>query len=169
MTMNDWFGEERPPTNCPTCGSPAPERYPVAQVVGEDEPCGDPWHGPALNDRQVAAQARWLARRGERLRDEAVERVSKHADPEWLKAGKAAAWAVANLHAEFTTDDIWLLIPGHLTTHDNRAMTAVTAYLKKEKLADLTSLVRPSIRPEAHRGPKRVWRSLVYVHPGTGG
>lgn len=32
------------PTNCPSCGSPAPHRHPAVQHEGEVQPCRDPFH-----------------------------------------------------------------------------------------------------------------------------
>ncbi len=98
---------------------------------------------------------------GNMLRDISLTEVEQHADVVWLAAARLAAREVARTRPEFTTDDIWKQIPDGIVTHELRAMGAVTKWMRKQGFAEPTAAYCPTVRPEAHARPVRIWRSLV--------
>lgn len=102
---------------------------------------------------------------GEAARDEAVDRVSANAEIDFITAGRIAVKECCEIKWRFTTDDVWARIPEGIEPHDRRAMVSVMKHSQREQWATSTSEFRKSQRPEAHAGPKRVWRSLIYRFP----
>jgi hypothetical protein len=96
---------------------------------------------------------------GRHKRDEALERVEEHADPEWMERGREVAVEVAGTYLEFTTDHLWQRLP---PTRDNRAMGALMAWVRRSKLAKPTDRHVQSDRAVCHARPVRVWRSLQF-------
>ncbi len=104
-----------------------------------------------------------MARLGEQLKDEAVDRVERsHED--WVALTKRVVIALANNRAEFTTDDVWQLL-GQRTPVEPRAMGAAMRIAAREKIVERTDRVQKSVRPACHRRPVTVWRSLRYRAP----
>lgn len=97
----------------------------------------------------------------EAARDEAVARVERNADDEWLEAALNAVAALGEGCAEFTTDDVWLLLGrwGVPEPHEARAMGAVMRRAARLGLAVKTDRVRNSVRAECHARPVAVWRA----------
>jgi hypothetical protein len=95
---------------------------------------------------------------------EAMQRVAANASVSWLSAAKHAGVLVARRRAEFTTDPIWkvLELQGVQPPHEPRAMGPVMDALVKSGICVKTDRVRPSVRPECHRRPLTVYRSLLY-------
>ena len=95
--------------------------------------------------------------------DEAVERAGAHADADWASEAYDAVVRCAKLRPAFTTDHVhYYLTPSGARTHEKRAMGAVMRRAAAAGVIEATDQYWPSDRPEAHRNPKRVWRSLVY-------
>lgn len=97
----------------------------------------------------------------ERARDEAVARVERHADADWMDAALQAVVDLANDRGSFTTDDVWLLldargVPG---PHEVRAMGAVMRRAARRGLVLKSDRVRNSVRAECHARPVAVWQS----------
>lgn len=99
---------------------------------------------------------------GQQLRDEAVQRVTEGADPDWMEDALVAVEKTAQWLATFTTDDVWqALQASDESTTERRAMGAVMRRAEGAGWIEPTDEYRESERPEAHRNPKRVWRSLL--------
>ena len=56
---------------------------------------------------------------------EGMERVRRHCDPVWRRHADAAVIEAARLYPKLTTDDIVVMIPDHVRTHENRALGPV--------------------------------------------
>lgn len=95
-------------------------------------------------------------------RDRAIEQVKAHADKDFIIAGRTAVEKCCFTLPRFTTDDVWAEIPEGVKTHEPRAMAVIMKYAEKNNWAYPLDQFRPSSRPKAHRGPKRVWRSILY-------
>lgn len=104
---------------------------------------------PVCEDQALAAQA---------AADEAIVRVAENADPSWLAEAQAAVRLLAETRREFTTDDVWRLVP---TTREPRALGAVMRWAAGERLVENTHQTVPSTRVECHARPVTVWRSLL--------
>lgn len=87
-------------------------------------------------------------------RDEAVERVGRNADAEWMRAALSVVRSLAELGAGFTTDDVWRRIGA---PREPRALGAVMQQAQRTGIARPTPNYRPSVRPECHARPVRVW------------
>jgi hypothetical protein len=121
----------------------APRPHPLDQPLPLDLPPANPTTGEA------------------RLAD-ALARVAAHADPEWWEVAVTAVYSLASRHRALTTDQVWqLLDPGEVTTHERRALGAVMRATARAGLIAPTDRYVPSERPQAHRRPVRVWRSLL--------
>lgn len=100
---------------------------------------------------------------GRLLADEAIARADEHAEPDWRDVAFAAVKRLAARHVRFTPDDVWAEMPDDApTTHEGRAMGAVMRRAARAHLIAPTGEWVPSIRPEHHAGPKRVWRGLEW-------
>lgn len=101
------------------------------------------------------------ARKGERLRDEAITRAREHAPDEWYSLAWDAVRIVARAADEWTTDEVWALLDerGAPAPPEPRAMGAIMRDVKRRGLATPTDRTRLSTRPDCHRRPIRVWRS----------
>ncbi len=107
---------------------------------------------PTLFDRPAARAAT----------DEAVERVGEHADPDWKVVALYAVRRVAKRQEFLTTDHVWeALAETGSQTHERRALGAIMRQAATAGLIAPTSHYQPTDRPEAHRNPKRVWRSCI--------
>lgn len=95
-------------------------------------------------------------------RDRAIEQVTAHAEAGFIAAARVALERCCFTMETFTTDEIWALIPEGVTHHEPRAMAAIMKFAESNNWAYPLDQYRPSSRPKAHRGPKRVWRSRVY-------
>lgn len=96
---------------------------------------------------------------GRRARDAAMAQVDAAADADWAAEARIVVAALARKLGEFTTDDVWARLP---TTRERRALGPVMAWAADAGLIVRTDRTVPSSRPEAHAGPKRVWRSTAH-------
>ena len=96
------------------------------------------------------------------ITDDAINRVERNADPDWLET---AYWVLRKLAAqqlEFSSDDIWYRL-GELrvSTHEPRAMGAVIRRAIREELIVPTGKYRKSFRRACHGRPIAIWRSML--------
>lgn len=92
--------------------------------------------------------------------DAAIAEAEAHADERWFAQALAVVRVLALRGEPFTTDDVWARLERMETsTHEPRAMGAVMRRAKAAGLCRPTDDYRPSVRPEHHRGPVRVWVS----------
>ena len=96
---------------------------------------------------------------GERLRDEAVERVQKAAPADWMKLAHAVVIRLASTGVGFTTDDVWKALPN--CSLERRAMGAVMLKAKREGAIVSTGRFQKSARPENHARDVRVWVGIL--------
>lgn len=101
---------------------------------------------------------------GDEQPDAAIAEAEAHADERWFAQALAVVRVLAHRGEPFTTDDVWARLDRMGTsTHEPRAMGAVMRRAKTAGLCQPTDEYRPSVRPEHHRGPVRVW---VSTRPG---
>lgn len=94
-------------------------------------------------------------------REEAINRVDAHADPEWKDVAYLTAVRVARQKRFFVSEDVWDALSGDVRTHEPRAMGAVMRRLRKERIVEPTDQFVTSTSPLGHGRPSRVWRSLL--------
>lgn len=93
--------------------------------------------------------------------DTAIEQASRHANPEFTRDALQAVHALASRRVHFTTDAVWALMSGQITTHEPRALGAVMRRAQKLGWIAPTDEYRCTVQVAAHRRPKRVWRSTL--------
>ena len=98
------------------------------------------------------------------ITEEAIDRVERNADEEWKRAAHLAVAAAAQRREQFTTDLVVEIMAerGNVSTHEPRAMGAVMRRAARLGVVAATDVYEQSRNPEAHKRPKRVWRSLVF-------
>lgn len=94
-----------------------------------------------------------------RARDEALERVEKHADARWKQDALAAVEATCRALPEFISDDIWEM-GGLVSTREDRALGPIMRTAARNGWCVKTDRVRPSKR--SHLSGKPVWKSLIH-------
>jgi hypothetical protein len=94
---------------------------------------------------------------GEALRDLGIERVG-HGSEAWVTAAVAIIEMLAETRTEFTTDDVWDFMAA--SPPEPRAMGAAMSRARSLGYCEANNRTVPSNRPECHRRPIRVWRSL---------
>lgn len=91
-------------------------------------------------------------------RDEAVERVGKHAgDLPMARALVAVEQAARRWPDGFTTDDVQALA-GDVGFHEPRAWGAAMRKAQKAGVCEPTNMQRQSRSARCHARPKRVWK-----------
>jgi hypothetical protein len=90
-------------------------------------------------------------------RDEALERVDRHADDTWKATVEAVVIHLARMRPTFTADDVWAYLAAHhdVSTHEPRALGAVLQKLTKSGKIKPTGGFAPSKR--RHAAPIRLW------------
>jgi hypothetical protein len=92
-------------------------------------------------------------------RDDAMQRVDEHADPDWKTLALAAIRKTCEQRAEFHVDDVWTI--GDLPrTREDRALGPQMLKAARLGWCVKTDRVRPSVR--SHLSGKPVWRSRLY-------
>jgi hypothetical protein len=92
-------------------------------------------------------------------RDEALQRVDDHADPDWKDVALEAVYATARARPEFISDDVWLV--GELPrTREDRALGPVFLRAVRNGWIVKTDRVRPSVR--SHLSGKPIWVSRIH-------
>jgi hypothetical protein len=97
---------------------------------------------------------------GDLLKREAMDRVDKNANRDWVLAADAAIAQLARERDTLTADDVWKLIGGQATTHDPRAlgprfMSAARGGLIRKGGTVLSG------RDARHQAPIQVWVSCL--------
>lgn len=102
---------------------------------------------------------------GRVLRDEAMDRVERAANPEFNAEARRVLAVLAVQRAEITSEDVEDVLDARdIRTHDNRAMGPIMTWAQRAGLiekADPERFVK-SRRAERHLMDIRVWRSLVH-------
>lgn len=96
--------------------------------------------------------------------EEAIDRVRRHAEREWVEQALEAIKFLAENFKELTGDAVWLLLQLRDVDgpHEPRAMGAVFRQAGKAGWITPTDRYVPGVRPIDHRAPKRVWRSNLH-------
>lgn len=98
----------------------------------------------------------------QKLTDEAIDLVQAYANDNWIREVRRVVLSLARSQEEFTTDEVWAQVDLlDASTHEPRAMGAVMRSASRARWITPTDRVRQSVRPECHRRPVRVWRSLM--------
>jgi hypothetical protein len=107
---------------------------------------------PSLFDAAAAAEAR----------NEALARVEANANSAWKSHCEDAIRWLSETRPDFTTDDVWELMHQRLNPmpHEPRAIGAMMTNAAKRGLITPTDRYTPSARPECHRRPVKIWKSL---------
>ena len=96
-------------------------------------------------------------------RDDAEDRVERHADDEWKEAAFESVKTVARKKEFFTADDVQAdLEHKPVETHELRALGPVMMRALKEKIAVQSGDFTRTTQVKCHRMPRRIWRSLIY-------
>lgn len=98
------------------------------------------------------------------LTESAIQRVEKHADPEWMRETETAVRHLAATRERFTTDDVWARMERvcpWVLTHERRAMGAIMRRCATSGIIRATNEYAQSARAECHSRPVRVWESTV--------
>lgn len=104
-----------------------------------------------------------LAAESAARRDEAILKVDIHGEEDDKFELLAAVQRVAFRQERLVGDDIWFEYErtGRAKPHEPRLLGAIMRTAQKNGWVAPTDEYHMSVRPEAHRGPKRVWRSLI--------
>lgn len=106
---------------------------------------------PSLLDQIVAA------------RDDAIDRVEKHADVDWKIKAYQTGVDIARREEFLVSEDIWqALVDQGVHTHEPRAMGAVMRKLRAANVIAPTERFIISPSPLGHGRPSRVWESLIW-------
>jgi hypothetical protein len=100
---------------------------------------------------------------GQRLRDDALDRVERGAGDVWNAAALRAVRQIATQKEYFQAEEVWKLVAP--PENDNRALGAVMQRAKKAGICEPTDRLPRSHRPSKHASPTRLWKSLVYRGP----
>jgi hypothetical protein len=97
----------------------------------------------------------------EQARDEAIDRVDRNADRDWMEVAYETGVRLARSRESFTSAEIFDAMPSAATTHEPRAMGAVMRKLKRDGVVVATDRFVTSSSLLAHGRPSRVWRSTI--------
>ena len=100
----------------------------------------------------------------EAAKEAGIEKVTVNRDPAWAALAFDAILLVAQRQPTLTTDDIHYEL-GRQRVPEPREPRVYAAPMRRAQKAGViepTSEHRLSTRRQAHRNPKRVWRSRVY-------
>lgn len=100
-----------------------------------------------------------MSSQGWELAQDGMERAYEHAVYDWKSEAEKAVRQTAVEMDEFTTDDVWVRIPGEFKTHEHRAMGAVIRKAKRDGHIESTGQWRCSSHRTCHGRPKKVWRT----------
>ncbi len=116
---------------------------------------------PAGGDGLKPWQRGEMATEAERKRENAIAQVDAHAEPDRRKLLLWTVREVAQRMPTLTSEDVHLAYRG-TEPHEPRVLGAVMREAKKLGWIEPTESWRLSVRPESHRRPQRVWRSLRF-------
>lgn len=92
----------------------------------------------------------------QRKADQTIAQVEANADGDWLIQAHKAVRVAAERFSEFTTDEVWQLIP---PTRENRALGPVMKKAARAGIIEKTDRVRNGKRVSRHGAPLAIWRS----------
>ena len=104
--------------------------------------------------------------RAERAKQEGMEVSYRNADSQWKKMAVEHVKHLINAKEEFTAEEVVMhLNELGIFTGENRAMGAIMQSFHR------AGQIKPwgfseSKRPECHKSPVRVWKSLIYKERG---
>lgn len=84
----------------------------------------------------------------------------READKAWIDAAYPALVVLAEQRGELTSDDLWAALS--MPPRESRMIGNVFSRARNAGALEPTSRHTPSVRPENHGRPVRVWRSLLY-------
>lgn len=117
----------------------------------------------ALDPRAVLNPVRAATKR-----DNAIERVDKHADSDWKVLALETVKAVAQRFAEFSTDLVLAeLANSPIRTHELRALGPVMLSARRAGYIEPTDRFENSNSVTRHKAPKRIWKSQLYRRQET--
>jgi hypothetical protein len=94
---------------------------------------------------------------------EAIERVTRAANEEWMAAAGAIVEKLARGRQSFTTDDVWGELDAlTVSTPEPRAMGAVMTIAKRDGIVKASGGFVSSRRAICHGRPIQIWLSLTY-------
>lgn len=99
----------------------------------------------------------------ELARDEAIERVDRHAEDLFKVCAPEALRYVAARRNELTTDAVWYVLDRRfgVRPHEERAMGPIMLAAQRKGWIEATNRTVKSARVECHARPLRIWRSLI--------
>jgi hypothetical protein len=90
-----------------------------------------------------------------------LQRVENNANEAWKDKAYQIVQRLCATRADFTTDEIWEeLKKTDEHTHEPRAIGAIVMRAARARLCEPTDRYKKSTRPECHRRPIQVWKSL---------
>ena len=101
---------------------------------------------------------------GAQLREEGINQAEQAANKYWREVAYDALLEVLKLHKFFTTDEVWEILNRkfpEVITHEKKAMGGVIRKAQRAGLCISTDRVQRSTRPECHRHPNLLWKSLL--------
>lgn len=100
------------------------------------------------------------------VKNEAIARVGRNANPEWMAAYRRALETVARRTLRFSADEIWIQFEKdypHPETHDPRAAGAVVVKAMKDGvIIKVQNMFRNSTRRSCHNRPLQILQSMIY-------
>ena len=96
----------------------------------------------------------------------AIAEAAANADAEWLRVAYEVGVKLARAYRFLTSADIDLAMREAfplVTTHERRAMGAVTRALMKDKIIEKTDRMISDPRANCHNQNKRIHRSLIWA------
>ena len=95
--------------------------------------------------------------------EEALAAVAAHADRQWKDIALSIVRHIASVLPELTTDNVWLALSETLAhTPEPRAIGAIMLQAARRGWIAPTDRVVKTVRPEAHKRPIAIWKSLLY-------
>lgn len=97
---------------------------------------------------------------GDELRDEGIARAETSAG-DWMDDAREAIRTVALSRETMTSDEVWAHL-GDSEPPEPRAMGAALKAAERRGWVEATGSFRSSARPERHKAPVRIWRSMLW-------
>lgn len=91
-------------------------------------------------------------------RDDAIDRVEKGADPEFIENALEFVYATALRHKEFTTDNVVAMMSNVPAPREPRVWGAIMMKARKAGWI-IPGTYAPSSSRRSHARPKRIWIS----------
>jgi hypothetical protein len=95
---------------------------------------------------------------GQRARETAIAASCRGVDADWIARALLAVQTAALGSDTFTTDDLWAYVE---LPREPRAMGAIMIMATKAGFCEASDRTVKSTRPNCHRRPLRIWKSLL--------